>query len=60
MTHEGLALVKRFEGFNPSDYICSTGWPTIGYGYVVRAYERERFADGIDEESVEDVLRYDG
>ena len=59
LTDEGLALIKRFEGFEPEIYICPAGWPTIGYGHVVRDHERERFADGIDEAAAEALLRLD-
>ena len=53
VTDEGLALIKRFEGFSPTIYVCPGGWPTIGYGHVVREGERERFAGGIDEPAAE-------
>ena len=56
LTDEGLALIKCFEGFAPGIYVCPGGWPTIGYGHVVRDDERERFADGIDEAVAEDLL----
>ena len=59
LTDEGLALIKRFEGFEPGIYICPVGWPTIGYGHVVRDDERERFVDGIDEAAAEELLRCD-
>ncbi len=59
LTDEGLALIKRFEGFAPEVYVCSGGWPTIGYGHVVRENERDRFADGIDETAAEELLRCD-
>ena len=59
LTDEGLALIKRFEGFAPEVYVCPGGWPTIGYGHVVREHERERFADGIDEATAEELLRRD-
>ena len=59
LTGDGLALIKRFEGFAPEIYICPGGWPTIGYGHVVRDEERDRFADGIDEVAAEDLLRCD-
>jgi len=59
VTDEGLALIKRFEGFSPDIYICPGGWSTIGYGHVVRETERERFADGIDEGRAEKLLRRD-
>ncbi len=59
VTDEGLDLIKRFEGFEPEIYICPGGWPTIGYGHVVRDHERKRFADGIDEAAAEELLRRD-
>ena len=59
ISDEGLALIKRFEGFRPEIYVCPAGWPTIGYGHVVRDEERDRFADGIDEATAEDLLRRD-
>ena len=59
LTDDGLALIKRFEGFAPEVYICPGGWPTIGFGHVVRDDECERFADGIDEAMAEELLRRD-
>ena len=59
VTDDGLALIKRFEGFAPEIYVCPGGWPTIGYGHVVRDDERERFVDGIDEATAEGLLRRD-
>ena len=56
---EGLDLIKRFEGFSPTIYICPAGWPTIGYGHVVNDQERASFAEGIDEEAGEVLLRND-
>ena len=59
LTDEGLALIKCFEGFAPEVYICPGGWPTIGYGHVVREGETDRFADGIGETEAEALLRRD-
>ena len=59
ITEDGLDLIKRFEGFRPTVYICPAGWPTIGYGHVVRDNERERFSAGIDERAAEELLRGD-
>jgi lysozyme len=59
VTDEGLALIKRFEGFSPTIYTCPGGWPTIGYGHVVLEAERDRFANGIGEDEAEDLLRRD-
>jgi lysozyme len=40
----GLDLIQRFEGFSPTVYVCPAGYPTIGYGHLVRA--GEVFPDG--------------
>jgi lysozyme len=55
----GLDLIKQFEGFSPTVYICPAGYPTIGYGHVVKLQERERFAGGITAEQAEALLRQD-
>jgi len=59
ITQEGLDLIKRFEGFSPTIYICPAGYPTIGYGHVICDKEKERFAAGIDQEEGEKLLRQD-
>lgn len=55
----GLDLIKRFEGFSPTVYICSAGYPTIGYGHVVKPQEQEQFVGGITPEQAEILLRQD-
>lgn len=59
ITDEGLNLIKRFEGFSSSIYICPAGYPTIGYGHVVLDEEKDQFAAGIDQEQGEELLRKD-
>ena len=59
VTQDGLDLIKGFEGFSPIVYICPAGWPTIGYGHMVKEHEKASFADGIDEKAVEALLRSD-
>lgn len=59
ITQEGLDLIKRFEGFSSTIYICPAGYPTIGYGHVVRDEEKGRFDTGIDQEQGEELLRRD-
>ena len=59
ITQEGLDLIKRFEGFSATIYICPAGYPTIGYGHVVREEEQERFEDGVDEQEGDDLLQRD-
>lgn len=52
-----LALIKLYEGFSPDVYICAAGYPTIGYGHMVR--EGENFSDGITQVWAEQLLRAD-
>ena len=59
ITQAGLDLIKQFEGFSPTVYICPAGYPTIGYGHVVKPQERERFAGGITKEQAEALLGQD-
>lgn len=39
MTEDGLALIRRFEGFRGSAYRCPAGTWTIGYGHTAQAGE---------------------
>lgn len=59
ITQEGLDLIKRFEGFSPTVYICPAGYPTIGYGHLVRDHERDRYEQGVTESEAEHLLRRD-
>lgn len=59
VTQDGLQLIKRFEGFSPTIYRCPAGWPTVGFGHLVRDGERARFSSGISEDEAEDLLRRD-
>ncbi|WP_039758428.1 lysozyme [Bartonella queenslandensis] len=57
ITQNGLNLIKRFEGFSPTVYFCPAGYPTIGYGHVVK--DNEDFSVGIDEARAIELLRQD-
>ena len=57
ITQDGLNLIKRFEGFMGEVYICPAGYPTIGYGHVVK--DDEDFSAGISEAQAEELLRQD-
>lgn len=59
ITQDGLELIKRFESFSSHIYICPAGYPTIGYGHVVKENEREKFAVGITIQEGEILLRQD-
>jgi lysozyme len=43
----GLGLLKRSEGFRSRTYLDVAGFPTIGYGHRILAFES--FPDGIEE-----------
>lgn len=32
ISHEGISLIKEYEGFRSKPYLCPAGVPTIGYG----------------------------
>ncbi len=38
-TQTGITLIKYYEEFSPRLYLCPAGYPTIGYGHLVRDYE---------------------
>ena len=57
ITQNGLDIIKRFEGFSRTVYFCPAGYPTIGYGHVVK--DEEDFSAGIDEAQAEELLRQD-
>jgi len=59
VTEEGLNLIKRFEGFSSTVYICPAGYPTIGYGHVVLAHEQDQFETGISQAEATELLRKD-
>jgi lysozyme len=53
----GLSLIRAFEGFSPVPYVCPAGFPTVGYGHVVR--EGEHFGESLSPEAGEALLRAD-
>ncbi len=57
VTENGLNLIKQFEGFSSTVYICSAGYSIIGFGHVLRP--GEHFDDGIDKQQAELLLRRD-
>lgn len=59
ITEIGLNLIKRFEGFSPTIYICPAGYPTVGYGHLVRPGESDRFRDGVTEVLAGELLKQD-
>ncbi len=59
VTEQGLDLIKRYECFVGHIYICPAGYPTIGYGHVVKKWEEARFAKGITEAEASALLMAD-
>ena len=57
VTAVGLDLIRSFEGFRPTVYLCAAGWPTVGIGHVVR--EGEDFSAGVTEEEALQLLAQD-
>lgn len=59
ITKEGLELIKHFEGFEPEVYLDAAGYPTIGYGHLIRKDEGDMYAGGISEAAAEALLAKD-
>lgn len=59
ITDSGLQLIKQFEGFSSEIYICPGGYPTIGYGHLVRDDDKLFFDGGISKDKADDLLRRD-
>lgn len=60
MTEEGLALIRRFEGFRANAYRCPAGVWTIGYGHTSQAGPPAvRAGMQIGEEEAARILRDD-
>lgn len=59
ITENGLSLIKNYEKLALNTYICPAGYPTIGYGHVVKAAEAASFANGINEHQADVLLAAD-
>ena len=47
VTQAGLDLIKHFESFRETPYLCPAGYQTIGYGHVIRSGENlEEISEG--------------
>ena len=54
---EAIDLIKRFEGFRAKKYYCVAGYPTIGWGHVLKKGQ-ENLVE-VTEAEAEDLLRHD-
>lgn len=57
LSEEGLELIKKSEGFRDHVYRDVAGFPTIGYGHLVRPHES--FPNGITEPQSATILALD-
>jgi lysozyme len=57
ISNKGLELIKYYEGFSAVPYICPAGYPTIGYGHVIKKHEV--FNHEISHLEAENLLRQD-
>lgn len=57
MSKRGYELIKTFEGYFQRPYLCPAGYPTVGYGHLIR--EGEDFSQGLTEEEANALLRKD-
>lgn len=55
----GLKLIAEFEGFRSDIYNDVAGYPTIGYGHLLKKGEKARFEQGITKEQGLELLRED-
>ena len=53
----GVDLIKKHEGFVPYVYKDAVGYPTIGYGHLLK--KGESFSNGISREEGEEILKKD-
>ena len=57
ISDRGLELIKEFEGLSFVEYKDVAGYPTIGYGHLMKS--GESYPDGITEEKAAELLRDD-
>lgn len=57
ITQEGRLLIQHFEGFSDRVYLCPAGYPTIGYGHLIR--DSEKFPQPISHREAETLLIQD-
>lgn len=57
VTETGVALIKQFEGFSPTPYLCPAGYWTVGYGHVIKS--EYAYPDPITEDHASQILKTD-
>lgn len=57
---ETIALVKRFEGCKLKPYYCAAGYPTLGYGRVIRSIDHPSISQAMAEDwLMQDLMRFE-
>jgi len=57
LSAEGLDLIKKSEGFRDRVYLDVAGFPTIGYGHLIKPHES--FPNGVTEAQAAEILSSD-
>lgn len=56
---QAKTMIKWFEDLSLTPYPCPGGYPTIGYGHLIKNTEMERFKTGINRNEAESILDND-
>lgn len=59
MTEALSERIKRHESFRSKTYLCSEGYPTIGYGHRMSTAEQTMYAGGITMDKAEQLFADD-
>lgn len=60
ISKKGLELIAEFEGFSPTIYEDIAGYPTIGFGHLIKSEnEMRKYSKGITKEEALEILRKD-
>lgn len=60
VSNKGLELIKSYEGYSPTVYVCPAGYPTIGYGHRVLDHEQALYRNvSLSVTQAEELLQRD-
>ena len=59
ISKEGIDFIAHFEGFRSEIYRDAAGYPTIGYGHLLKEGEERKFRKGITRSEGKELLRND-
>ncbi len=59
VTQVGVDIIKEYEGFSSTPYMCPANYVTVGYGHLVLPHETHLFESGITMKQAEWLLRID-